>query len=85
MTVSAQETKEFEREVDSFINCAGIAVGKPIWENSPEEVSILMNVNLISPMAAIAEIHRQFKKNSTIVLFSSKSAFSGGWDDIQSE
>ena len=74
--------KAFDTSIDSFINCAGIAVGKPIWDNTPDEVQTLIDINLISPMATIAELKPNFKKGAAIFLFSSVSAYRGGWDDL---
>ena len=74
--------RAFDRPIDSFINCAGIAVGKPIWDNDDDEIQRLLNINLISPMVACGELRGKIKKGGAIVLFSSQSAFRGGWDDV---
>ena len=73
--------KSINVEIDSFINCAGIAIGKPIWDTSEEEIDTVLRVNLVSPMIAIGALREKFSKNSCVVLFSSISAQRGGWDD----
>jgi NAD(P)-dependent dehydrogenase (short-subunit alcohol dehydrogenase family) len=68
--------------VDSFINAAGIAIGKPIWDNEPHEAASLLNINLLSPMLACGALRAKLRKGGAIVLFSSQSAYRGGWDDV---
>lgn len=69
-------------EVDSFINAAGIAVGQPIWDVSENDALNLINVNLISPMFACGALRSKICKGGSIILFSSQSAYRGGWDDV---
>ena len=76
-----EQIKDFQEPIDGFINCAGIAIGKPIWDTSVHELTSIMNINLISPMAIISSLKNNFKKNGQIILISSKSAYGGGWDD----
>jgi 3-oxoacyl-[acyl-carrier protein] reductase len=71
-----------DEEIDSFINAAGIAIGKPIWDNDPDEAMNLLNINLMSPMLACGALRSKLRKGGAIVLFSSQSAYRGGWDDI---
>ncbi len=71
-----------DAEIDSFINAAGIAIGKPIWDNDLDEAARLMNVNLLSPMVACGALRPRLRKGGAIVLFSSQSAYRGGWDDV---
>jgi 3-oxoacyl-[acyl-carrier protein] reductase len=71
-----------DEEIDSFINAAGIAIGKPIWDNDPDEATRLLNINLMSPMLACGVLRSKLRKGGAIVLFSSQSAYRGGWDDI---
>lgn len=68
--------------IDSFINAAGIAMGKPIWDNDPDEAARLLNINLMSPMLACGALRFKFRRGGAIVLFSSQSAYRGGWDDV---
>lgn len=74
--------KSFDEPVDYFINCAGVAVGKPIWDTSNDENRSLININLLSPVAALSELRGNFRDGGGIFLFSSISAYRGGWDDI---
>ena len=69
-------------EIDSFINAAGVAIGLPIWDNDLEEAARLFNINLLSPMVACGALRPKFRNGSAIILFSSQSAFRGGWDDV---
>ncbi len=71
-----------DTEIDSFINAAGIAVGKPIWDTGVDEAARLLNVNLMSPMVACGELRPRLRKGGAVILVSSQSAFRGGWDDI---
>jgi 3-oxoacyl-[acyl-carrier protein] reductase len=71
-----------DAEIDSFINAAGIAIGKPIWDNDPDEAASLLNINLMSPMLACGALRTKLRKGGAIVLFSSQSAYRGGWDDV---
>ena len=71
-----------DAEIDSFINVAGIAIGKPIWDNDPDEAARLLNINLMSPMLACGALRAKLRKAGAIVLFSSQSAYRGGWDDV---
>jgi 3-oxoacyl-[acyl-carrier protein] reductase len=73
---------ELDIEIDSFINAAGIAIGKPIWDADEIEASHMLNVNLISPMFACGALRKNLRSGSSIILFSSQSAFRGGWDDL---
>jgi 3-oxoacyl-[acyl-carrier protein] reductase len=68
--------------IDSFINAAGIAIGKPIWDNNLDEAARLLNINLMSPMLACGALRSKLRKGGAIVLFSSQSAYRGGWDDV---
>lgn len=71
-----------DTEIDSFINAAGVAIGLPIWDNDLEEAARLFNINLMSPMVACGGLRPRFRNGSAIILFSSQSAFRGGWDDV---
>lgn len=71
-----------EIEVDTFINAAGIAIGKPIWDTDLTETINLMNINLISPMVACGVLRMKLRKGGAVLLFSSQSAYRGGWDDV---
>lgn len=74
--------ENIEIEADSFINAAGIAIGKPIWDTELSDAARLMNVNLVSPMVACGALKPKIRKGGAIVLFSSQSAYRGGWDDV---
>ena len=71
----------FATPVDSFINAAGVALGKPIWDTAAEEITEIVNVNMISPMLACGALKGKLRKDGAIILLSSQSAFRGGWDD----
>jgi NAD(P)-dependent dehydrogenase (short-subunit alcohol dehydrogenase family) len=71
----------FDHPIDSFINAAGIAIGKAIWDTSPEQIGDVMNVNLISPMLACGALRGKITPGGAIILLSSQSAYRGGWDD----
>lgn len=71
----------FATPVDSFINAAGIALGKPIWDTGAEEIAEIVNVNMISPMLACGALRGKLRRNGAVILLSSQSAFRGGWDD----
>ncbi|MBL8709682.1 MAG: SDR family oxidoreductase [Rhodospirillaceae bacterium] len=71
----------FAGPVDSFINAAGIAIGKAIWDTAPGDIGNLMNVNLISPMLACGALRGKINPGGAIILLSSQSAYRGGWDD----
>ncbi len=71
----------FSDPVDSFINCAAIAIGKSVLTSSPAEISNVLSVNVISPMVASAELVRNIRVGGAIVFFSSQSAYRGGFDD----
>lgn len=73
--------RAFEGPVESFINAAGIAIGKAIWDSDPGEASVLMNINLLSPMMACGALRGKISKGGAIILLSSQSAYRGGWDD----
>lgn len=68
--------------IDSFINAAGVAIGQPIWDNDLDEAARLMNINLLSPMVACGALRPKLRKGGAVVLFSSQSAYRGGWDDV---
>ncbi len=74
--------RALDTEVDSFINAAGIAIGQPIWDNDLEQAAQLINVNLMSPMVACGALRPKLRKGAAIILFSSQSAYRGGWDDV---
>lgn len=74
--------EDLDTEIDSFINAAGIAIGKPVWDNDLDEATRLMNINLLSPMIACGALRSRLRSGGAIVLFSSQSAYRGGWDDI---
>lgn len=57
-------------------------MGKPIWDNDPDEAARLLNINLMSPMLACGALRFKFRRGGAIVLFSSQSAYRGGWDDV---
>jgi 3-oxoacyl-[acyl-carrier protein] reductase len=71
-----------DEEIDTFINAAGTAIGQPIWENDLEQAAQLININLMSPMVACGALRSKFRKGGAIVMFSSQSAYRGGWDDV---
>jgi 3-oxoacyl-[acyl-carrier protein] reductase len=71
-----------EVEVDTFINAAGIAIGKPIWDTELTDASQLININLTSPMVACGSLRPKLRKGGAILLFTSQSAYRGGWDDV---
>jgi 3-oxoacyl-[acyl-carrier protein] reductase len=73
--------KNTDISIDAFINAAGAALGKPIWESSYEEINNIVNINLISPMLICGALKNKIKKGGCILLFSSQSAYKGGWDD----
>jgi NAD(P)-dependent dehydrogenase (short-subunit alcohol dehydrogenase family) len=77
-----QACLELDFEIDSFINAAGIAIGKPIWDTDEIEARQMLNVNLISPMFACGALRNNLRSGGSIILFSSQSAFRGGWDDL---
>lgn len=77
-----QACLELDVEIDSFINAAGIAIGKPIWDTDEIEAGHMLNVNLISPMFACGALRNNLRSGGSIILFSSQSAFRGGWDDL---
>jgi NAD(P)-dependent dehydrogenase (short-subunit alcohol dehydrogenase family) len=77
-----KELTGFDTKIDSFINSAGIALGKPIWDTDFQEASNIINVNLISPMLVCGALHNNFKIGAAVILISSQSSFRGGWDDI---
>lgn len=74
--------RALDTEIDSFINAAGVAIGQPIWDNDLDQAARLMNINLISPMVACGALRSKLRKGAAIILFSSQSAYRGGWDDI---
>ncbi len=67
--------------VDSFINCAGIMISKTLFEASFEELARMVNVHLLSTMAAVASVRPHLNVGGVIVLLSSQSAFKGSYDD----
>jgi NAD(P)-dependent dehydrogenase (short-subunit alcohol dehydrogenase family) len=74
--------EDLDVEIDSFINAAGIAIGKPIWDTSQREAMNLLHVNLVSPMFACGALYQKIRVGGAIILFSSQSAYRGGWDDV---
>ncbi len=73
--------RKFEGPIDSFINAAGVAIGKAIWDADAGEMVDLMNINLISPMLACGALRGKIAKGGAVILLSSQSAYRGGWDD----
>lgn len=73
--------RDFAGPIDSFINAAGIAIGKAVWDNDAADIGNLMNVNLISPMLACGALRGKIAKGGAVILLSSQSAYRGGWDD----
>jgi len=67
--------------VDSFINCAGIMISKTLFEAPFGELCRMVDVNLLSAMAAVAAVRPKLKDDGVIILLSSQSAFKGSYDD----
>jgi 3-oxoacyl-[acyl-carrier protein] reductase len=74
--------RSFAEPLDSFINCAATTIGKAIFTTTLEEAQNLLNVNLVSPMMICAELKKNMKDGGAILLFSSQSAYRGGFDDV---
>ncbi len=71
----------FNDPVYSFIHCAATTLGRSLFDCRLEEVMALMNVNLLSPMVMCAELKKNIQPGGAIVLFTSQSAYRGGFDD----
>lgn len=66
---------------DAFINCAGMVSAVPFYNLDPDLAQKVLSVNTISPLMACRALRCRFSSDAVIILFSSQSAFRGGWDD----
>lgn len=73
--------RAFTGPVDSFVNCAGIALARPLFDCADTDLERIFAVNVLSPMAALSELKGKFRDGGTIVLLSSEASHRGSWDD----
>lgn len=74
--------QDYTETVDVFINCAGIMLSNCLAEASSDDITLTMNVNLISPMVVLSRLIHLFSDNSVCLLIGSQSAFKGSYDDL---
>tara|TARA_R110000868_G_scaffold189695_2_gene433073 strand:- start:116746 stop:117468 length:723 start_codon:yes stop_codon:yes gene_type:complete len=73
--------KGFDTPLDGIINAAGILQGNSIFESTPETLSELFNINVISPILMIKHTSSQLSKGGAVILFGSISGHKGSYDD----
>ncbi len=72
---------DFAGPVDTFINAAGIALAQPLFACADADLERIFVVNVLSPMAALAELRGKIRTGGAIVLLSSEASHRGSWDD----
>jgi NAD(P)-dependent dehydrogenase (short-subunit alcohol dehydrogenase family) len=71
----------FNTDIDAFINFAAVLPGISIFDQNYKGMVNLFNVNVITPMLIIKQIHNRIKKGGSLILLGSISAQKGSFDD----
>lgn len=72
---------DFAGPVDSFINAAGIALARPLFACTEPDLERIFAINVLSPMAALAELKGKIRRDGAVVMLSSEASHRGSWDD----
>lgn len=73
--------RAFAGPVDGFVNAAGIGLAKPLFDYDEDDLERIFAVNLLAPMAVLAELKGKIRPGGVVVLISSEASHRGSWDD----
>jgi 3-oxoacyl-[acyl-carrier protein] reductase len=73
--------RAFDQPLDGFVNAAGIGLAKSLFDYGDDDLERIFAVNLLAPMAVLAELKGRIRPGGLVVLISSEASHRGSWDD----